>query len=177
MSKLKYCLYLLASKFGGNQWMIKYYRSIGMDIGEKTHIFSKINTSEPYLIRIGENTTIATNVSLITHDASIGALVEREKWSDLCGRICIGNHCFVGDKAIIMYGVTIADSVIVAAGSVVTKSINEPGVIVAGAPARVIGTTKSFVDKYQDKFFSLHGLDFNQRKSAILDHEIKLIKK
>ena len=47
----------------------------------------------------------------------------------------------------IMYGVTIADNVIVAAGSVVAQSITESNVIVAGNPARVISTWDSFAEK------------------------------
>ena len=47
----------------------------------------------------------------------------------------------------IMYGVTIADNVIVAAGSVVVKSIPESNVIVAGNPARVISTWAKFAEK------------------------------
>lgn len=146
-----------------------------MTIGENTHLFSRILTGEPYLISIGSNCTIATNVSLLTHDASIGAIVGRNKYSDLCGKITIGNNCFIGDKAIIMYGVSISDNVIVAAGSVVAKSINESGVIVAGVPAKVIGRVDDFMAKYEKNFLSLHGLKTDERKEYILEHSEKLV--
>ena len=148
-----------------------------MLIGENTHIFSYIVSSEPYLIHIGNNSTIATNVSLLTHDASVGAILGRTVHSDLCGKISIGNNCFIGDKAIIMYGVSIADNVIVAAGSVVVKSILEPGVIVAGVPAKVIGSVKNFERKYDNNFLNLHGLSEEERKKTILRNADKLVSK
>lgn len=179
MKKLKYCFYVILSKLfrGGHEWILKYYRKQGMDIGENTHIFSYIVSGEPYLIKIGKNCTIATNVSLLTHDASVGATVGRSIHSDLCGKIQIGNNCFVGDKSIIMYGVSISDNVIVAAGSVVTKSVNEPGIIVAGVPAKKIGSVKDFIDNHENYFLNLHGLKSEKRKEIILNNLDKLVVK
>jgi acetyltransferase-like isoleucine patch superfamily enzyme len=51
--------------------------------------------------------------------------------------IRIGSNVWRGDKVTVLKGVTIADDVIVAANSVVTKDV-PPRVMVAGAPARVI---------------------------------------
>lgn len=75
--------------------------------------------------------------------------------SDLFGKIYIGENCFIGARSVILYGVTIADNVIVAAGSVVTKSINESNVIVAGNPAKVISTWDKFAEKSKDYAWSL----------------------
>lgn len=100
----------------------------------------------------------------------------REVMSDICGKITIGDNCFIGNRAIILYGVTIPDNTIVAAGSVVTKSISESGCIVAGNPAKVIGKVEDFLAKNKDKMLSLHGLSEDQRKSIILDSG-KLIEK
>lgn len=68
--------------------------------------------------------------------------------SDLFGKISIGCNCFIGNGTIIMYGVSICNNVIVAAGSVVTKSITQEKVIVAGNPAKIIGTWEDFEHKY-----------------------------
>ena len=177
MNKLKYTYYKVLSKIGGgNSYIVDQFRKEGLSIGKDTHIFSNIITSEPYLISIGSNCTISTEVCFLTHDASIGLFLDRKIKSDICGQISVGDNCFIGNRAIILYGVTIPDNTIVAAGSVVTKSINEPGCIVGGNPARVIGKVEDFLNKNQDYFLSLHGLSAEERKQAILSSN-KLIKR
>lgn len=156
--------------------LVREYKREGMKIGNNTHFFSTVKIGEPYLVTIGSNSTVAGNVCLLTHDASIGTQVNRERYSDLCGRISIGNNCFIGYGSIIMYGVHIPDNVIVAAGSVVTKSINESGIIVGGNPARVIGSVEEFKNKYANYFLSLHGKDKETKKSIILESE-KLVER
>lgn len=59
----------------------------------------------------------------------------------------------------IMYGVSITDNVIVASGSVVTKSITESNVIVGGNPARVITTWEKFAEKSQEYGWDLRQID------------------
>lgn len=53
------------------------------------------------------------------------------------GPITIGNNVWIGDRAIILPGVTIGDNVIVAANTVVTKDIPS-NAIVGGSPCRII---------------------------------------
>ena len=53
------------------------------------------------------------------------------------GNIEIGNDVWCGTSSIILSGVTIADGVVVGAGSVVTRSVG-PYSIVAGNPARLL---------------------------------------
>ena len=52
--------------------------------------------------------------------------------------IRIGNDVWLGTNAVILPGVEIGDGCVVGAGAVVTKSF-DPGLILAGVPARVIG--------------------------------------
>jgi acetyltransferase-like isoleucine patch superfamily enzyme len=53
------------------------------------------------------------------------------------GPVIIGDNVWIGDKATILGGVTIGESVIIAANSVVTKDV-PPYSVVAGIPAKVI---------------------------------------
>mgnify|MGYP001557456066 CR=1 FL=1 len=55
--------------------------------------------------------------------------------------IGIGRHVLVGTGAMILKGVQLGDGAIVAAGSVVTRSV-EPGAIVAGNPAVPVGESR-----------------------------------
>lgn len=161
---------------GGNSYIVDKFRKEGLSIGNDTHIFSNIITSEPYLISIGCNCTISTEVCFLTHDASIGLFLDRKVKSDICGKITVGNNCFIGNRVILLYGVSIPDNTIVAAGSVVTKSINEPGCIVGGNPAKIIGKVERFLKKNQEYYLSLHGLSAEERKKVILS-STKLIKR
>ena len=54
-------------------------------------------------------------------------------------RIEVGSDVFIGAGATLMPGVRIGDRCVVAAGSVVTRSVPD-GSVVGGNPARLIGT-------------------------------------
>lgn len=51
--------------------------------------------------------------------------------------INIGNHVWIGLRAIILKGVTIGDGAVIAAGAVVTNNVPANSVV-AGVPARVM---------------------------------------
>ncbi len=145
-----YYFYKLISKVTNNhQILVQYYRRRGVKIGKACLICSNPVTQEPFLISIGNHTTISTNVTLITHDYSCHLIIPES--SSLFGKITIGDNCFVGAKSTIMYGVTLADNTVVGAGSVVTRSFLEPNKIIAGNPARVIGTWAGYREKYSEK--------------------------
>jgi acetyltransferase-like isoleucine patch superfamily enzyme len=55
------------------------------------------------------------------------------------GDVRIGDGCWIGAKAIILKGVRLGNGCVVAAGAVVTRSV-EAGQVVAGVPARPIGS-------------------------------------
>lgn len=160
-------LLIILDKKRSYLWRLKYYKQQGMKIGENTHIFSNIG-GEPYLIEIGKNCTISTEVSFLTHDASVGTIYAREEYSDLCGKIKIGNNCFIGNKSIILYGVSLGDNTIVAAGSVVTRSFNN-GVVIGGNPARILCSIEDFKYKHQENFLCLHGKTSAEKRKIILE--------
>lgn len=162
------------AKLRGGSHLIKYLRCTGMMIGNNCRIFSDISTSESYLVNIGNNVTISNDVQFITHDASISKAISDA--TDIFGRISIGNNCFIGARSIIMYGITLADNTIVAAGSVVTKSITEKGKIIGGNPAKIIGTVENFADKYKTNAVNIAGLSEAEKKTIILN-EKRLVKR
>lgn len=158
---------------GRNKEVInQYYRKMGMTIGFGCNIVPNISTTEPYLIEIGDNTTLAGGVSLCTHDNSVSKMIPN--CTDMFGKIKIGKNCFIGQNSLIMYGVELADNTVVAAGSVVTKSFLKGRILVGGNPAKIIGTYDDFVVKYSNKVFNLNEIPENQLKNTILESE-KLI--
>lgn len=56
--------------------------------------------------------------------------------------IVIGNDVWIGGNSVVTAGVHLADGIIVAAGSVVTKSFDEKNIIVGGIPAKKISIRK-----------------------------------
>lgn len=140
---------IIGNKKKINNLRIKQYKKMGMKIGRNFKCYSDINIGEPYLIEIGNDVTISNNVKFITHDNSVIKMCN--EYTDLFGKIKIGDNCFIGYGSLIMPGVIIADNVIIGAGSVVTKSIKDNNVIIAGNPASIISTfdkTFSKVEKY-----------------------------
>lgn len=152
--------------------MSNYFRRMGMHIGRNCNICDNIATTEGYLITLGDNVTLAGGVLFVGHDNSVSKMIPDT--TDLFGEIKIGNNCFVGNRAVILYGVTLADDIVVAAGSVVTKSFNESRVIIGGNPARVIGHWDDFIERNKDKAFNLN--EITDLRSA-LENSDKLIRR
>lgn len=123
----------------------------GVKLGKNCHINSNILTGESYLIELENNVTISDHVSFVTHDNSISKINKGKGGSDIFGRIKVGDNCFIGAHAILMYGVTLADDIIVASGSVVTKSFNEKRIIIGGNPAKIISTWDRFAEHVLEK--------------------------
>ena len=172
--ELKEFYYIKIKRMTKREMRLNHYRKIGMTIGEECYIFSdKIETPEPYLITLGNHVTIANDVIFSTHDASANFYLENV--SDIYGRINIGNYCFIGTGAIILPGVTISDHSIVAAGSVVTKSFYETGVVIAGNPARIVGSVEKLKEKNAHRKLMTWGMSFEEKKEYLLANE-KLFK-
>jgi acetyltransferase-like isoleucine patch superfamily enzyme len=85
-------------------------------------------------IEIGEETFIGQDSIIRDNDGhGISAGADNEEAQE----VKLGNHCWIGQRAMIMKGVTLNDNIIVSAGAMVTKSF--PGnVVVSGVPARII---------------------------------------
>ncbi len=62
---------------------------------------------------------------------------------------------FIGHSTVILPGVHIADNTIIGAGSVVTRSIEEPGWVLAGNPAKIVCTAEQYAEKNKQYFVNL----------------------
>lgn len=120
-------------------------REAGVDIGYNNFISSPFWGTEPYLIKVGSNCQITEGVKMFTHG---GAQVLRDQDPDFdtFGKVVIGDWVYIGNNSLIMPGVTIGDHVLIAAGSVVTKSVRS-GSVVGGNPARFICTIEEYRSK------------------------------
>lgn len=154
----------------------EYARKIGVKIGVNCRIYTTQFGSEPFLIKIGNKVTITSGVKFITHDGSTWLMRDEKGRRYLYQRIDIGNNVFIGVNSIIMPGVKIEDNVIVAAGSVITKSIPS-GVIVAGVPAKIIGSYSEIEKRMLDLYVSdkdlNNKLNYEERVNSVLTSKFK----
>ena len=116
-------------------------KNILRGIGKNCLFQSRNFPMDPKCVLIHDNVTIAAKVDFVTHDAIRHVLSYKYKkdYDMNLGCIEIMDNVFIGLGTIIMPNVRINENVIVAAGSVVTKDIPSNSVV-AGVPARVIGT-------------------------------------
>lgn len=167
--------YILVKSFGkvssvfGVSWKeitTKWLRHYGMSVGNDCTICCNILPTEPYLVTIGNNVTISAPVYLLTHDNSVIKMSNGDV-TDIFGEIKIGDNCFIGANTVILPGVTLADNIVVAAGSVVTKSFLENNIIIAGNPAKKISTWDQSLTKNFKYTQNIKGLSETKKKELL----------
>ncbi len=88
-------------------------------------------------IQIGQGTMIGSGALIMDHDAH--ALPLPNDGAVLTKPVSIGQHVFIGARAIILKGVTIGDHAVIGAGAVVTRDVPAHSTAV-GNPARCISS-------------------------------------
>lgn len=87
--------------------------------------------------KIGEQCIINTR-AVIEHDARIGDFCHISTAAVVNGEVKVGNNVFIGSQAVIHNCKSIADCIVISAGSVVSRNLDKPG-IYAGNPAKFYG--------------------------------------
>ncbi len=106
----------------------------------------------------------------MAHDASTMKELQYIK----IGSITIEDNVFIGARALIMPGVTIGKNSIVAAGSIVTKTVPENS-IVAGNPAKVITSKDEYLEKNENLFGRSNVFDFSYIKGNDSDSNKEIV--
>jgi acetyltransferase-like isoleucine patch superfamily enzyme len=114
-------------------------------VGKNSHInhLCCLWAGENSKIVLGDNLLMGPGVGMFSGNHSVikgqpMTFQERKEAS-----IVVGDDVWLGAHSVITAGTHIANGVIVAAGAVVTRSITQEGVIVAGIPAKIIGERPS----------------------------------
>jgi maltose O-acetyltransferase len=119
---------------------LRVYGSMrNLEIGRRTFLNAECYLEPVGPIRIGEGCQFGPQVMVVTshHPTLPDGTVSRVAQARA---VVIGDRVWVGARAQILPGVRIADDVVIAAGAVVTRDCEEPGVY-AGVPARLVRRT------------------------------------
>lgn len=126
------------------------YSSIS--IGDRTYIGGGSVISAAESVSIGNDVLVSFDVLIFDHDSHSTVWEGRAKdvvawksgtkdWTNVrTGRVEVGDKAWLGARSIILKGVIVGEGAIVGAGAVVTRDV-DPWTMVAGAPARCIGTS------------------------------------
>lgn len=146
MKRIKQLIQRFIQGKASEQIEMEYLIKNGLKIGKNTHINPgfAIDSAWPWLISIGDDVTISTNVTILAHDASTNIV----KCGTKLGRVSIGNNVFIGTGTTILCNVRIGDNVIIGARSLITCDLPANGVY-AGVPAKRICSIEEYRDKYQ----------------------------
>lgn len=108
-----------------------------------------------------------------------GGHVARRQYPDfdIFGKIVVEDWAYIGSGTHIMAGVTIGEGALVAAGSIVTKSV-PANTVVGGNPAKPICTVEEYIAKNLKYNVGTKGLSDEEKKQILLSLPIdKLIVK
>lgn len=149
---LEYMAEVSNCKFNNYNTVYKYARLRDSELGDFSYV---ARNSQIYNTKVGKFTCIGPNVNtgmgahpssefVSTHPLfystlgqSSGLVIVEKNLFEEFPSTEIGNDVWIGNNAIIKYGVKIGDGSIIGAGAVVTKDV-EPYSIVGGVPAKII---------------------------------------
>ena len=150
---------------------VKFARKIGVKVGQGTRFVSCPSfSSEPWLIQIGDYTTLSSGVHLITHDGGrcvLDRLYPKEAPFYKIGKIRIGNNCFIGMQTIILPNVTIADNCVIGCGSVVTKDVPS-GQVWAGIPACYVCSIEEYRERMKKYRLEINWDSYYKDKEKVI---------
>lgn len=88
------------------------------------------------------NHVILNTGSQVDHDGAIGDYVHIAPRAVLCGTVSVGEGTLIGAGAVVLPGIKIGKWSVIGAGAVVTENVEDHSVV-AGVPARLIGSAKN----------------------------------
>ena len=111
----------------------------GLTLGDNVSINRDCNLSAAGGLAIGNDVSVAHSTSILTTEHSFSDLEHPIKEQAVTtANVAIADNLWIGARAIILAGVSLASGTIVAAGSVVKDSVADDNCTIAGVPARVV---------------------------------------
>jgi putative colanic acid biosynthesis acetyltransferase WcaF len=150
-------LRLIPRQFWGlRRWLLRLF---GAQVGREVRVHRTVRITIPWNLTIDDEAAIGDGVQIYNlGQVSIGAQATISQGAHLCAgthdhrrpdlplvkcTIKIGRGAWVCADAFVGPNVSVGDFAIVGARAVVVRNV-EPGVVVAGNPARIVGRRESF---------------------------------
>jgi acetyltransferase-like isoleucine patch superfamily enzyme len=115
-------------------------KGTGIIIGDRTGIGARAFIAGQGGVTIGSDVITGPNIQIFSENHNFNDPLLTIKAQGVTKQpTIVGNNCWLGGGIKILAGVTIGDGCVIAAGSVVTKSVPANSVV-AGIPAKVIKT-------------------------------------
>ena len=96
-----------------------------------------ISPVAPARVVVGSHVDLGPGVMILTGSHEVDPAGAHIGGRGMVASVTVGDGCWVGARAIILPGVSLADKTLVAAGAVVTKSVKDSCLLLAGVPAEV----------------------------------------
>jgi maltose O-acetyltransferase len=172
------------AKLQDRRFIRKYKREIdtlvekGLVLGKNVTIDrgAYIDYHYPYLISIGDNSTITRGCCILAHDATLEHFKDRLGGMYIrLGRVVIKENVIISVNSTVMPGVTIGPNVLVAAGSLVNKDV-PPNSCVAGVPARFYAKFDDLVEQHKTQIRQrpvIEGIDLGKMLDERLRDRIR----
>ena len=115
------------------------YGTGALEIGDDVHIGSGVFIAAvaPAKVVVGSHVDIGPRAMILTGSHKVDCNGEHVAGVGTAESVEIGDGCWLGARSVILPGVKMPRKTLVAAGSVVAKSVADEQVLVAGVPAVV----------------------------------------
>lgn len=129
-----------------NRYIVKH--NVFKNVGDNFFFQPRVIPADPELISFHNNVIVTSNVTFVNHDVFHLGLNNLGEGEFLYNNGCIEimDNVFIGCNSTILSNVKIGPNVVIGAGSVITRDV-PPNSVVAGNPAKVIGTFQDYVNK------------------------------
>lgn len=137
------------------------------EIGERVWIgaFCLIDAANAPL-KIGRGTNVSSGTQILTHSTVRRTVSEYRHREIDFAPVEIGEFCFIGTNVVILMGANIGHHSVVAAGAVVPQFMKvSPYSLVAGVPAKIIGSSKKFLKGVEKESISVVIPAFNEKST------------
>jgi acetyltransferase-like isoleucine patch superfamily enzyme len=117
------------------------HQGIRIRIGNRNYFNRNVMIDACGLVEIGDDNMFGPDIYITDSNHTVADGVAPGHAPMQKGSVRIGNRCWIGAKVVILKDVELGSGCAVGAGAVVTKSF-PAGSVVAGVPARIIGTVE-----------------------------------